>query len=226
MAKIIGVSGKIGSGKDYLTGKLITEMQKRNFTTTHTSFATPLKVELDEIITIVRENASTFLTANQLNARVATKMNMSIEDAALITSALSREVTKDLSLNAYSRTYGIRDALQKLGTEVRRKQNPDYWTQKFISFVGTLTVDFVFVSDARFPNEMDTVVDNDGFAIRINLTPDVLEKRRANRDGIIYTAEQLNHVSETALDDYTRFSLFVGETFEVAEIADQALSTI
>lgn len=223
MANIIGVSGKIGSGKDYLTGKLNTEITQRNFTTSHTSFATPLKAELNEIIAIIRDNVQ--YPRSVIASQVASKMNMSTSDANLIIDTLFDEVTEDLTLDSYSRTFGVRDALQKLGTEVRRKQKASYWTEKFMDYVKTLTVDFVFVSDARFPNEMDTVVDNGGFAIRIDLPPEVLAKRRANRDGAIYTEEQLNHISETALDDYERFSLFVGESFDVTELADKALAS-
>ena len=219
--KIVGISGKIGSGKDYLANKLIIEMNSRNLLVKQTSFAFPLKSEIFTIIQIIRKNRN--LSYGNIAVLISGAMTMTIPEANMLIDCLYEEVTNDETLDGYSRTFGIRDSLQKLGTAIRRKHNPSYWTEKFLDYISTLDADLVFVSDARFPNEMDTVVDNNGYAIRINLTQEVLEKRRSNRDGIIYTPEQLNHISETALDNYDRFSVVIGETFDVKELAGRIL---
>lgn len=221
MATIIGISGKIGSGKDYLTGKLIGELQRIGFTTMHTSFATPLKAELDEIIAIIRSHRSQSDT--ELSQIIASSMKMEIDDADRLIHFLKAEVTGNLELDAYSRTLGIRTALQDLGTKIRRRQQANYWTEKFVDFVNHADTDFIFTSDARFPNEMDTVVDNNGVALRLNISMEALEKRRTGRDGIVYTQEQLDHISETSLDDYPRFNFLVGESFDEIQLTEAIL---
>lgn len=219
MTVIIGISGKIGSGKDYLTGKLVKHLKETNHTTDHTSFATPLKAELNQVIAHIRENKGS--TDEEIADIINRDMNMGYENAYDLVQLLREEVTGDMELNAYSRTLKIRTGLQDLGTKIRRAQNPDYWTEKFLETVEASTADYIFVSDARFPNEMNTVVDNHGVALRLNISPEVLEERRHNRDGVVYTQEQINHISETALDDYDRFDIYVKETFDTADLVQQ-----
>lgn len=221
MTTIIGVSGKIASGKDYLTEKLVGELTRRGYSYAHTAFAAPLKAELDEIIRIIHLNLG--FNDERIADAIAQQMDMEHSDGLLLVGHLREELTRTPSLTAYSRTVAIRQVLQDLGTTIRRRQNPTYWTDLFVEFVENSNADFVFASDARFPNEMDTVVDNDGFAIRLDIPEEVLAERRNRRDGIIYTPEQLNHVSETSLDDYEKFDLYVGVQFDAAEIVDSLL---
>jgi hypothetical protein len=222
--RIVGISGKIGSGKDYLTDELSMEMNNRKLVIARTSFAYPLKNEINEIIQLIRANRH--FSYSELSVLISRVMSMSTNDAYMLVVGLYPEVVNDETLDGYSRTFGIRDSLQKHGTEIRRKQNPAYWTEKFLAYVASAKADIVFVSDARFLNEMDTVMDNGGYSMRINLPQDVLEKRRANRDGVIYTPEQLNHASETALDNYKRFSTSVGETFDTVKLVDEILNKV
>ena len=93
----------------------------------------------------------------------------------------------------------MRGSLQLLGSEIRRAQNPSYWTDKFFAEVETIDAEYVFVSDGRFPNEMDAIKSKNGVTFRLNISEETLLSRRMNRDGITYTDEQLNHMSETAL---------------------------
>lgn len=219
MTVIIGISGKIGSGKDYLAGKLVKHLKGLNHTTDHTSFATPLKAELNQVIAHIRENKGS--TDEEIADIINRDMDMGYENAYDLVQLLREEVTGDVELTAYSRTLKIRTGLQDLGTKIRRAQNPNYWTEKFLETVEASTADYMFVSDARFPNEMNTVVDNHGVALRLNISPEILEERRHNRDGVVYTEEQINHISETALDDYDRFDIYVKETFNTADLVQQ-----
>lgn len=89
-----------------------------------------------------------------------------------------------------------RTILQYVGTDIIRKQNPDYW----VNFISNLLImfpeewEYVLIPDCRFPNEI-SVLKNDGHNV---LTIHVI------RDGLksTLTKEQQQHVSETALDDY------------------------
>lgn len=96
-----------------------------------------------------------------------------------------------------------RTLLQYVGTDVVRTQRPDYWT----GFVmGVLQLfpnewDYVLIPDCRFPNEVECFRNNgfDSVNIRIN-RPDFVSN---------LTPEQLNHPSETAMDDYMYFDMYV-----------------
>lgn len=89
-----------------------------------------------------------------------------------------------------------RSLLQRIGTDVVRAKNPNYW----VDFVANLLEyfpdewDYVLIPDTRFPNEIDRLKDfgYDVITVRVN---------RLNYISSL-TAEQQAHLSETSLDDY------------------------
>lgn len=87
-----------------------------------------------------------------------------------------------------------RSLWQKIGTDIIRKQNPNYWVDFIIGIVSMFPDewDYVIVDDCRFANELERWI---GFNT-INL--------RVNRKNFIspLTLEQQSHISETELDDY------------------------
>ena len=90
-----------------------------------------------------------------------------------------------------------RKLLQTVGTDVIRKQNPDFWVS-FICSVLKFFPDrweYVLIPDTRFPNEI-TYLREHGLDV-IHL--------RVEREGFnsALTDEQKKHPSETALDDVT-----------------------
>lgn len=89
-----------------------------------------------------------------------------------------------------------RNLLQRVGTDVIRKQNPDYWVSFISGFLKMFPdeFDFVLIPDCRFPNEIQRMIDDefDVFTVRVN---------RIDFESSL-TDEQKNHVSETALDGY------------------------
>ena len=90
MTFVVGVSGKIGSGKDYLTGKLIEELNSRGRSTAHTSFAKPLKEELGEIINLLKENRH--LGRYDASGLVAERYDMTEEQAGWLVTRLHPEL--------------------------------------------------------------------------------------------------------------------------------------
>ena len=89
-----------------------------------------------------------------------------------------------------------RTLLQYVGTDVVRKQRPDYWVDFVIDVVKLFPDEWstVIIPDCRFPNEIEALK-NAGY--------DVTHVRvyRPNFDNGL-TAEQKNHPSETALREY------------------------
>lgn len=87
-----------------------------------------------------------------------------------------------------------RSLLQRIGTDVIRKQQPDYW----VSFISDILKffdgewDYVIIPDSRFPNEIDYLKGH-GF--------NVVHMRVIRQNFVSpLTEEQQNHPSETALD--------------------------
>ena len=89
-----------------------------------------------------------------------------------------------------------RQILQYIGTDVIRKINPGYWVNFIKEFMSMFENewDYVIIPDCRFPNEIEAW----GIDSWSNIAVRVI------RDNFIsnLTPEQLNHPSETALDDY------------------------
>ena len=96
--------------------------------------------------------------------------------------------------NGEKDVYG-RSLLQRIGIDVIRKQEPDYW----VSFVAGILKffdgewDYVLIPDSRFPNEVDYLKGRRFDVIHM----------RVVRPGFVspLTPEQQKHPSETALDN-------------------------
>lgn len=89
-----------------------------------------------------------------------------------------------------------RHLLQYVGTNVIRKQNPDFWVGFVADVLGFFgdEWDYVLIPDCRFPNEIEFLRSR-GFDVT---------HIRIVRSGFksALSAEQKAHPSETALDDY------------------------
>lgn len=88
-----------------------------------------------------------------------------------------------------------RTLLQYVGTDVVRKNNPDYW----VDFVADILNyfedqwDYVVIPDTRFPNEFNRLKERGLDAVHLRVVrPDFVSP---------LTKEQQAHPSETALDD-------------------------
>lgn len=97
-----------------------------------------------------------------------------------------------------------RTLLQMVGTDIVRKEIPDYWTNVVVGFIKALepynNFDVAIIPDARFENEIDIALQElkNCVAVRIE---------RLNEDGSQWlnpalNNDQHNHASETSLDNY------------------------
>jgi hypothetical protein len=88
-----------------------------------------------------------------------------------------------------------RHILQYVGTDVVRKERPDYWVEFVIDMIDLFgeNWDYVIIPDTRFPNEIDKLKEH----------YDKVEHIRVVRPNFTstLTEEQLKHPSETALDN-------------------------
>ncbi len=83
---------------------------------------------------------------------------------------------------------------QYVGTDVIRKQHPNYWVDFIVGIVSMFPDkwDYIIVDDCRFVNEIERWFGFDVITLRVN---------RLNFQSPL-TPEQQQHISETALDNY------------------------
>jgi dephospho-CoA kinase len=213
---LIGVSGKIGSGKDYFAEQVTRVLKKRGYSVSSNSFAAPLKEEATELFGSFYEAEHDI----QLSlVTIASEFNIPQEQLEHLYSLVAEEIDANPSLNGYNRSEGVRQFLQYLGTDVRRNQKQSYWVNKFYDSLDKKS-DFIFVTDTRFPNEADFVLEQDGTVVRIEVPEEIIEEQVKKRDGLRYSEKALSHPSETALDDYEFFSIVIGRDFSAEDLAD------
>ncbi len=163
-SKVLGISGKLGSGKDTVAEMIIRhspEVWKQ------TAFAKKLK----QIVSILAQ------------VPYETTLN---------------QAGKNHMVDEFDLTVG--EMLQQIGTNVLRGWNENVWIKSLLlelkSEVGTNWL----ITDARFPNEADFLKNNGSFIIRVNRPVNPVAEA-SGRD--------LNHPSETALDDYAHFDYVI-----------------
>lgn len=121
-----------------------------------------------------------------------------------------RSATDKETMTCMGKTVGV--LLQELGTEVGRKVNPDAWVLSLFEYYDRET-SYWIIDDVRFPNEADFIKKMGGCVIRLNGDPGNVRKN-STRD--------LNHISETALDDYTDFDVVIDtEKYGSSQMIDE-----
>lgn len=126
---------------------------------------------------------------------------------------LSRLQGIDLSKRHADPNY--RKLLQWYGTDIRRKQNKDYWVGKLIEDVlysnddglNGRIIPIDIITDVRFENEYSVIKKIFPLTLFYNLTdlPENINKREQKRDTKAMNEEEKHHISETGLPDNTHF---------------------
>ena len=108
--------------------------------------------------------------------------------------------------NVYLPLWGkaVGECLQLLGTEaLRQRFDEKVWVKTLFSTTGKDTLEaghILIIPDVRFINEVDYILDAGGMVIRLEGDPADVRK---------VSKRDLNHISETGLDDYEHFSLIL-----------------
>lgn len=212
---VIGVSGKIGSGKNYLATQLQKEFVRRGYICHETAFAKPLKQELTDIIESLNSD-SDYEKATHITAD---RFDISLEQMTVLADLMKTDITSGVKLTGWDKTEAIRRGLQYLGTDIRRNKKDSYWIDLLAESLPSRK-QIVFVPDARFPNEADWLRSINGFLFRLEVPREVILARASERDKIRYSAISESHPSEIALDDYKNFDIIVGETFDASALVD------
>jgi hypothetical protein len=211
---IIGISGKIGSGKDtigtiiqYLTyNQGLREDQKVDIVVALTNKNAVHKIEPKELAMFSKWHVKKF--AGKLKQIVSILIGIPVEDLEkqeIKNSVLGEEWDRTISNNFKvnlpldMRKISVRQMLQWVGTDAMRDViHPNIWVNalftdyrinfeaKNVEEWGKNLEDNWIITDVRFPNELQAVKDRKGISIRVI---------RRTTQGIS------NHPSEIALDD-------------------------
>ena len=110
-----------------------------------------------------------------------------------------------------------RPVAQHVGADIVRDYDPDWWVNvmdsNFHQIERSATPRTLFIiDDVRFQNELEWAETHDFLTVRVLVSPETQMARGAS-------AEQLPHVSETALDEApdNRFGLVIPEQTTVAQ---------
>ena len=120
---------------------------------------------------------------------------------------------RDIQQHPARTTLSVRRILQWWGTEYRRAQDPDYWTEAWQDAL-TEAVDHpphVLVDDVRFVNEVQVIQQNGGILIRVE---------RPGFNGAN------DHSSENSLDDFTGWSMVLQNDGSLEQFLGQVESKV
>jgi len=176
--KIIGISGKIGSGKDTFA-ELLAEQLKGNVE--RHALADKLRL-ITEIVSGIN-----MTTTHEVNKPFCNNIRNYTQDQ------------KNIVIKQFNKTIG--ETLQLVGTELfRDNYDTDIWVKSFFNEELEDKLNdgkIIVIPDVRFVNEANYILQEGGYLIRLEGDP-MGVRENSLRD--------LNHISETNLDDYTNFS--------------------
>lgn len=179
---IIGISGKQGSGKSTLTELLLERLGPG---WERASLGDALKREVSNVFDIPLE---LMYTQEGKNTLVIIPQHILDQYPTVFKRA----------------AYLVREILQLWGTDVRRAEDPDYWTRQL-----TAESENVIVDDIRFVDEADFIHRQRGLLFRLETFPGYVVPTTGG------------HASETDLDGYPGFDeVFRPEFGKLAGVAD------
>jgi hypothetical protein len=203
MTKILAFSGRKQSGKS-TSGEFVEKFIKQNFLPISCklySFADPLKQDICmNLLGLTHEQC--YGTDEDKN----TLTNIRWSDMPI---EIQQKHYNDMVTNDYLTG---RQVMEVIGTEIFRKMYGNIWVDATISKIYREQHDLAIILDNRFPNEVNSVLDNNGIVIR--LTKDIF-----NSDS----------EPERALDpdnyDWTRFSLVLDNSNMTLEQKNNTILT-
>jgi hypothetical protein len=153
MTKIIAFSGRKQSGKS-TGGEYIDKLIKQNYSSISCklySFADPLKQDICmNLLGLTYEQC--YGADEDKNSLTDIRWN---------------------SIPGYDKNdfMTAREVMEEIGTGIFRKIKNNVWVDATINKIKKEAYDIAIVLDNRFPNEVDSVLDNNGFIIRLTRNP-------------------------------------------------------
>lgn len=205
--KIIGVSGKIGVGKDEVC-KIIQKVTGKESPSLPNNIALKLKEDFDIFDSEwrIKKFASTL---KKIVSLLTGCSEYDLEDQDFKNRELPEEwrVYNELG---YPSIYTYRSALQIIGTNLFRDQfHENTWVNALLSNIQDH--EKVLISDCRFENEAKAIKNKGGIVVRVE------------RPSIASTS---THPSETALDNYTEFDYKIVNDGSIIELKAKVIEML
>jgi hypothetical protein len=197
---ILGISGKIGSGKDCLA-ELITKNANKVYAEEIMGLPSILSYALQKIKPIRVHKKSFAYKLKQTVSLVSGHPMRLVKPNVFANKVYDyNQDDKNLMVESFGLTIG--QMLQIVGTDCMRNHlHTNTWINALFSDVDKMkNNDIWLITDVRFKNEAKAIKDNNGLLIRINGDPLDIRKN-STRD--------LKHQSETDLDKYTGFDMII-----------------
>ena len=159
---VIGISGKIGSGKDTIAREIMKSFPSYKF--------------------------------RRISFGYNVKKIVSILTGIDMRTILSRKA-KAMYLDDWNMTLG--ELFQQVGTNALRDiLNKDTWILSL--FNNIKNGENIIITDVRFLNEAESIINRGGYLLRINGDPNKIRQTETRN---------INHKSETELDNYEKFDI-------------------
>ncbi len=175
--RLIGVSGKLGSGKDTFAELLAKQLAGK---VERHALADNLRL-ITEIISGIR-----MTTTHEIDEPFCNEIRNYTQDQ------------KNILIKQFDKTIG--ETLQLVGTELfRNNYDTDVWVKSLFSeeiYDKMNDGKIIIIPDVRFINEADYILQEGGYLIRLEGDPAGVREN---------SLRDLNHLSETNLDNYTKF---------------------
>lgn len=236
-AHVVGFSGKKGAGKDTASEYFINKWASEGHQATYTRISAGIKDEAQAMF----DSIYAWLDGSSQQTKMipisqSSKLEKYSSDRTLAWKGFERSFTsqfdishrhfehimslvypllkKDKSITGLSRNNEVIALLQYLGKDVRQPQDELYWVRKAVWAIALNASNGIssLVPDVRFLHDAQSVLNVGGFLARLDITPEEQAKRLMSRDGVTVPPETLNHISETALDDFQDFHIRIDST--------------
>jgi hypothetical protein len=197
---LIGISGKIKSGKDTV-GEMLYNLGCIEYSIYKYSFADSLK----KIVASIVDCDYRSLNNQEFKASYIPNF-MKITKDGIITHIVpcSKIFYKDIF-----RTYEVvtyREALQFFGDKFRSEYGQDFWIRMLKSDLVSESTCLSIITDVRYKNEADFIKSNKGILIRVD-RPEIQVSRSIS-----------SHSSETELDNYPNFDYIIENNGTLEEL--------
>jgi len=193
---IIGISGKARSGKDTFADMLATELNKDAYPPyVLMAFANELKLKCQ---------ADFDLTWEQLWGE-----DKEVQDKRYLKPGIHRDLETHDKVDVY---WTAREIMQNYGAFYRTIDN-EFWVKHLFKIIEEKEYTNVIITDVRYINEADYIIDNGGFVIRVE---------RENKDSV----HNEQHPSEVELDNYKRFDFTVLNHWGLKELEVSAKDVV
>lgn len=200
---ILGFSGKALAGKDTAADYLM----QTGFWQKKVSFASNLKDLCSEVFVVPKD---LFYTQEGKRKKLKNKVVFNDKHLDGIIYWLCKTHKIDKNSVEYNKFFGQelytpRDILQFVGTDVIRSYCDGYHVD-VVFLNNNINTDNIIITDVRFMNEVEGVLNNNGFVVRIER---IFDKCSSEFN--------TGHLSETSLDSFDRWSYILNNPGDLLE---------